>query len=87
VDEDIYNFDKTRFQMGMITTTKVVTSAEKARTNAIQPGNREWVTVIESVNSTGWIFLPLIIFKGQLYQFSWYESLPPDWMVGVSENG
>ena len=22
-----------------------------------------------------------------MYHRSWYESLPPDWMVGVSENG
>ena len=86
-DQDIYNFDETGFQMGVITTSKVVTSAEKARTDAIQPGNREWVTVIESINSTGWILPPLIIFKGQLHQLSWYETLPSNWMVGVSENG
>jgi hypothetical protein len=35
--------------MGVITTAKVVIAAEKARTNLIQPGNREWVTVIKSV--------------------------------------
>ena len=86
-DEDIYNFDETGFQMGVIATAKVVTAAEKARTDSIQPGNREWVTVIESVNSTGRILPPLIIFKGQLHQLSWYERLPSNWMVGVSENG
>jgi hypothetical protein len=53
VEEDIYNFDETGFQMGVISTAKVVTAAEKARTDSIQPGNREWVTVIESVNSAG----------------------------------
>ena len=41
VDKDIYNFDKTGFQMGVITTAKVVTSVEKACTDAIQPGNHE----------------------------------------------
>lgn len=40
-DEDIYNFDETGFQMKVIATAKVVTSAEKARTDAIQPGNCE----------------------------------------------
>jgi Tc5 transposase DNA-binding domain len=69
-DKDIYNFDETGFQMGVITTAKIVTAIEKARTDPIQPGNREWVMVIESVNSTGWILPPLIIFKGQLYQLS-----------------
>jgi hypothetical protein len=40
-DEDIYNFDETGFQMGVIATAKVVTAADQARTDSIQPGNRE----------------------------------------------
>src|SRR6187402_44595 len=86
-EEDTYNFDESGFQMGVIATAKVVTAAEKERTDSIQPGNREWVTVIESVSATGRVLPPLIIFKGQLHQLSWYECLPPDWMIGVSENG
>jgi hypothetical protein len=87
VDEDIYNFDETGFQMGVISTAKVVTAAEKARTDSIQPGNREWVTVIEGVQSTGFVLPPLVIFKGQFLQKSWYDNLPPNWRVGVSDNG
>ena len=47
-DADIYNFNETRFMMGVISTAMVVTSLEGC-TNAIriQPGNLEWVTVIE----------------------------------------
>ena len=41
IDEDIYNFDETGFQIEVIATTKIVTVAKKARTDAIQPGNRE----------------------------------------------
>ena len=41
-DEDIYNFDETGFQMGVITTAKVITGSEQAnRPVTIQPGNRE----------------------------------------------
>jgi hypothetical protein len=41
-DEDIYNFDKTGFQIGVISTAKVVTGAERSnRPVSIQPGNRE----------------------------------------------
>ncbi len=40
-DEDIYNFDKTSFQIGVIATAKVVTAAKKERTDSIQPRNRE----------------------------------------------
>ena len=41
-EEDIYNFDETGFQMGVISTSKVVTRSERTgRTKTIQPGNRE----------------------------------------------
>ncbi len=56
--------------MGVISTAKVVTAAEKARTDSIQPGNREWVTVIKSVRATGHVLPLLIIFKGQMLQKS-----------------
>ena len=39
--EDVNNFDETGFQMGVISTTKVVTSVKRYRTrsNSVQPGN------------------------------------------------
>jgi hypothetical protein len=41
LDEDIYNFDETGFQMGVIATAKVVTGADRAgRPRPVQPGNR-----------------------------------------------
>jgi len=53
-EQDIYNFDETGFSMGLIATAKVVTGSEmRGRPRAIQPGNQEWVTVIEGVNSAG----------------------------------
>jgi hypothetical protein len=59
--EDIYNFDKTGFQMGVITTAKVITGSERAgRPLQVQPGNRTWVTVIEGIGATGYI---LIVYK------------------------
>ena len=85
LDEDIYNFDETGFQMGVISTAKVVTSAERDRTVSLQPGNREWVTTIESINATGWVLPPMIILKGVMHQLSWYESIP--WRIRVSDNG
>src|SRR3984957_1068802 len=51
-EEDIYNFDETGFMMGVISTGMVVTSSDgRARAKKIQPGNREWVTVVQAVNS------------------------------------
>src|SRR5450432_4777986 len=88
-EQDIYNFDETGFQMGVISTAKVVSGSERgSRPVAIQPGNREWVTAIDCINADGWSLPPLIIFEGKVHQSTWYtEPLPPDWTIGVSENG
>ena len=53
-EEDIFNFDETGFQMGVISTSKVITSSDrKGRLRTKQPGNRKWVTAIEVVNARG----------------------------------
>ena len=54
LDEDIFNFDETGFQMGVISTAKVITGAERSQKPvSVQPGNREWVTVIDCIASSG----------------------------------
>ncbi|EAQ92238.1 hypothetical protein CHGG_00473 [Chaetomium globosum CBS 148.51] len=55
----------------------------------IQPGNREWTTVIECINATGWALDPLIIFEGKVHISSWYDisALPKTWRIGVGDNG
>ena len=87
--EDIYNFNETGFQMGVIATAKVITGAERSnRPTTIQLGNREWVTVIESLCSRGWSLPPVIIFEGKVHQSTWYtNALPTDWVIATSENG
>lgn len=90
VFEDIYNFDETGFAMGLIVTAKVVTRADiYGKRQLVQPGNREWVTLIECINFMGWALPPCIIFKGKVYIEGWYEddALPPDWRIEVSDNG
>jgi hypothetical protein len=59
--EDTYNFNKTGFQMGVISIAKVVTGTDRAgRPRTTQLGNREWVTCIEAVSARG-ISIPLLI--------------------------
>ena len=61
LDDDVYNFDETGFQMGVIATAKVVTGTDRAgRPRTTQPGNREWVTVIETVCARGFSIPPLV---------------------------
>jgi hypothetical protein len=87
--EDIYNFDETGFAMGLCATAKVITGSDRyARPKLLQPGNREWVTSIEAVNSTGWALPSYVIFKATKYsQEGWFESLPCDWKINISDNG
>jgi hypothetical protein len=90
VDADIYNFDETGFMMGQISTGMVVTSSDgRAKAKKIQPGNREWVTVIQAVNSTGYAVPPYLIIAGKTHLDSWYDEVefPPQWRASVSQNG
>jgi hypothetical protein len=89
-DDDVYNFDEAGFIMGKITTQLVVTGSERrGRPKTIQPGNREWVTVIAAINATGWSVPPFLIFAGQYHLSAWYEEkdIPRDWAIAVSDNG
>ena len=87
-DQDVYNFDETGFMMGVAATSKVVTSSDTiGRATTVQPGNREWVTAIECINASGWCLPPFVILAAKLHQASWYQDLPPDWSVAVSDNG
>jgi hypothetical protein len=89
-DDDVHNFDESGFQMGVIGTMKVVTGSERrARPDLIQPGDREWVTLIQSICAAGYAIPPFIIYKGRVHISAWYEeeSIPGNWKLSVSENG
>jgi hypothetical protein len=91
IDEaDFYNFDETGFAMGMISSSLVVTHAERqARAKKVQPGNREWATVIQGVSADGWCMPPFILLQGAFHLASWYSEtdLPGDWVIKTTENG
>lgn len=88
-EQDIYNFDESGFQMGVASSAKGVTGAQHApsKDNSVQPGNRGWVTVIESLNFTGWALPPMVIFVGKVHQSVWYREIPHDGSIGLSNNG
>lgn len=89
IEEDIFNFNEIGFAMGLITTAKVVTrSSMPGKPHLIQPGNREWVTIIECINSSGWS-ITCIIFRGKVHIEGWYKeaSIPYDSSIEISPNG
>jgi predicted HTH domain antitoxin len=85
--DDIYNFDETDFAIELCATTKVIISADRYdQPKLLQSGNREWVTVIESVNASEWALSFYLILKGQNLQEDWFDGLPDDWRLDVSSN-
>ncbi|SCO92506.1 uncharacterized protein FRV6_16634 [Fusarium oxysporum] len=88
--DDIYNFDETGFIIGMIASGMVVTGAERrGRPKSVQPGSREWITVIQAINAEGQAIPPFIIGAGQYHLANWYResNLPGDWATATSQNG
>jgi hypothetical protein len=70
-DEDTWNFDESGFMMGKILAQLVVTGSEKpGKQKKLQPGDREWVTLIQGIGATGKLIPPFLIFAGRL------KSLP-----------
>ncbi|EMT73519.1 hypothetical protein FOC4_g10001484 [Fusarium odoratissimum] len=87
---DIWNFDETGFMMGIIMSGMVVTGSERqGRPKSVQPGNREWITVIQAINADGWAVQPFIIGAGQYHLANWYResNLPGDWAITTTQNG
>ena len=84
---DIWNMDEQGLGLGVCSNTKVLSSSKKTRTFVKSPQNREWVSVLECISATDRISKPLIIFKGNSLQTSWFEENTPDWTFTTSENG
>jgi hypothetical protein len=62
--------------MGVIGSMKVVTGVERrAQLELVQPGDREWVIVIQSICAAGYAIPPFIIYKGRVHISAWYEEV------------
>ena len=58
LDEDTHNFDESGFMMGMIKAQMAFTASEKQiNSKKIQPGNREWATIIQGICAARWAIL------------------------------
>ncbi|KAF1926691.1 uncharacterized protein M421DRAFT_396581 [Didymella exigua CBS 183.55] len=67
-NNNVHNFNKTSFSIGVALSLKVVTGLERrAWPELVQPGDREWVTVIQSICAAGYATLPFIIYKGRVH--------------------
>ena len=76
--------------MSIIASGVVVTESEKReKPKPVQPGSREWITVIQAINVEGWATPPFIVAAGQYRLANWYResNLPGDWAIMMTQNG
>ena len=64
----------------------VTASERRLKPLGVQPGDREWATLIAAINAKGWVVPPFFIFKAKHHDQAWYHN-PKDWRIGVSGNG
>ena len=83
--ENIYNMDEKGFLMSYIQKVKVVIPRHE-RSYMTQPGNREWVSLIECISTEGRKLQPWVIFKGKQPQKAWFNCKYKG-HISVTENG
>jgi hypothetical protein len=65
---DIYNLEEAGFIIGVIECGMVITGAERhGKAESVQSGNREWITVIQTINAEVWAVQPFIVVAGQYH--------------------
>lgn len=71
-DANIYNFDETRFLMGIINLHMVVSHAD-----------REWAATIVCINGESVTLPAFFVLQGRVHLPSWYTEigLPSDWVI------
>ena len=87
IDEsNIWNMGEKGFMQEVIGKESVIISRHQLKTSMTQPGNREWVAVVECVSLDGKVIKPWIIFKGRQQMKAWREVFT-NGHTALSENG
>jgi hypothetical protein len=87
--EDIYNFDETGFRIGIRRDQYIVTREPKKKIYIPLNTNREYITVVEGINTSGWAISPIIIIAAKTIVQGWFDATGTDQNIGiaVSETG
>ncbi|KAF2176478.1 DDE-domain-containing protein [Zopfia rhizophila CBS 207.26] len=75
--------DEIGFLRGDIGSAKVITAFDGPKYH-IQPGDRDWITVIECVNAAFCCLPAMVICKGKAFQNIY---VPKDWTIALSNTG
>jgi hypothetical protein len=87
-ESDIYNFDETGFQIGVVVGDRVIVPRDCDTVWISDPENRELVTAIITINCKGQKVPPMIIFKGAYHLRKNFDNdLDGDILFARSESG
>ena len=86
-DQDAWNVDEQGMALGTCSATTVLVPLNAKKAYVKAPQTREWVTVIEAISMNGAKIRPLVIFKGEDLQDTWFEEDNPDFIYTTSANG
>ncbi|KAJ5521437.1 hypothetical protein N7527_005552 [Penicillium freii] len=85
--QDIYNFDKTGFQIGIGRDQSIITRHPKKKLFNGSVTNRKSVTVLEAVSADGFAYPPLIILSAKQALLRWFGTIKEDEYLAVTDTG
>jgi hypothetical protein len=71
-----FGMDETGFRPGCSTTERVVGRRGTNTQHAQEDGERETITVIETIGATGALLTPTVVFRGQNFLSKWHQYNP-----------
>ena len=92
-DCNIYNMDEKGFKQGISDRAKVICLRRpKGMTGKVaMDGERELITMVETISGDGIVLPPLVIYKGAGYYMGWYQHIEKlgceEWRFAYSPKG
>lgn len=76
--ENIYNADEKGIQLGVGKSVAAIVDRNQKNVQQVEDGNREMVTIIETVCADGTALPPSVIFQGKRRVLEWGKDNPCD---------
>ena len=74
MDEDIYNFDETGYQIGITAGGIVIVPTNIERVYVNDPDNKELIMVVECISAGGYHVPAMVIFKGAYHLCKYFKN-------------
>ncbi|TQS38397.1 hypothetical protein Golomagni_01097 [Golovinomyces magnicellulatus] len=88
IRQDVWNFDKVDFRIGCLRGRSVIVPADVKAVYIADPGNRESITSLECVSTTGKCIESFLILKGEIIKEKLFDNdISDDAILAVSPSG